>query len=433
MSVDFKLFGNFLSLREFLFIATGLAVAWFFWFLMQQGIIPGLIAVPISFIVGGGGILMGLVPINDKSLDKWILIYFSAIRRPTQRVWRKAGYQPDIASSNSLVVTKDFVVTPPSANQGIFSSAPLTKTTQQQPDQATIKAETAEIDDLKRLDSSFAALGQNVSNSSQGLSDSTAVLESAMLPPTGNGSESPATAIPTTSFSANSELSGTVVLTAGKEAITAGQEATSPQSSTVQNLPSSSATDLFGGLSGSVSFQPQAEKTQPDDRLSASATVQSSQFSNGQFPPGIRVIPPTPQQNVPLVIPEKSEPSQTQGSPFPPRHQAPTQTHVIVIDDKNISNFATTIPGLEDKLNTINVVVKDTKGLIMPGVVCVIKNVHGDPVRAAISNILGQIINNIPLKDGMYKVNLTKQGYVFPEVTRALSGKIYPPIEIKSL
>jgi len=66
-------------------------------------------------------------------------------------------------------------------------------------------------------------------------------------------------------------------------------------------------------------------------------------------------------------------------------------------------------------------------------VVCVIKNPQGDPVRAAISNVLGQVLNNVPLKDGGYKINLTKQGFVFPEITRTLKGKIYPPIEIKSL
>jgi len=33
----------------------------------------------------------------------------------------------------------------------------------------------------------------------------------------------------------------------------------------------------------------------------------------------------------------------------------------------------------------------------------------------------------------MYKISLSKQGYFFPEVTRTLTGKVYPPIEIKAL
>lgn len=107
--------------------------------------------------------------------------------------------------------------------------------------------------------------------------------------------------------------------------------------------------------------------------------------------------------------------------------------NVIAIDDSNINDYTTTITSLESKPNTINIVVKDTQGLILPAVVCVIKNSSGYPVRAAISNVLGQILNNVPLKSGMYRVSLTKQGYVFPEITRNLKDKVYPPIEIKAL
>ncbi len=92
MGVEFKLFGNFLSLREFIFIAVGLAVAYFFYFLMQRGVLPAILAVPAILFFGLGGTMLGIVPIQDRSLDKWILDYFAAINRPTQRVWKKSGF-----------------------------------------------------------------------------------------------------------------------------------------------------------------------------------------------------------------------------------------------------------------------------------------------------------------------------------------------------
>jgi len=147
--------------------------------------------------------------------------------------------------------------------------------------------------------------------------------------------------------------------------------------------------------------------------------------------------------------PDPSAPStaqpQTSPQPKPAEPQMPSSPHtglqppsfpgnkILTIDDTDVERYATTITSLESKTNTINIVVKDQNGQILPGVVCVIKNTHGDPVRAAISNILGQILNNIPLNVGMYKISLTKQGHVFPEVIRNIKGGTYPPIEIKAL
>jgi hypothetical protein len=405
MSVDFKLFGNFLSLREFLFVAIGLAIAWFFWFLMQKGLMPGLIAVPISFIIGGGGILIGLVPINEQPLDKWIIAYFTAIRKPTLRVWKKVGYQPNIATSDALVVTKDHVVTPPTQQQEVFMSAPLTKTPLQKVDSSVIAVEKAVNSDLQQIEETLASMGQATSEHLPSLREVPEQLSQ----------------------------TDTIPQTPSNDTYTL---ANSPTFTTVISQENTSKAPI----SGTIQITPQAlERSAPG----GSATSQQVQLSEGAFPPGVTVLPPiqqgASQQGTPLVNSQNS-PAPMQHPPLqpvtgmqpvaPPSNQ-PTQ--VIVIDDKSINDYATTLPGLEEKPNTINLVVKDANGLIMPGVVCVIKNAHGDPVRAAISNILGQILNNIPLKDGMYKITLTKQGYVFPEVTRNLSGKVYPSIEIKSL
>ena len=397
MSVDFKLFGNFLSLWEFLFIAVGLALAWFFWFLMQQGVIPGIIAIPISFTIGGGGILVGLVPINDRSLDKWIVDYLAAIKRPTQRVWRKPGYQPNIATSDSEVIRKDHIVAPPTQTQGVFSSAPLLKPQQKQIDVSIINVERAETAELERISQSLAAVSNGQENT-------------AATPPNSN-----------TQAAALSATSGNDIVSSPSPILPPN----TPTPTMVENNPPE--------ISGSISLNPHQPKdnTVPARQVSGSASSPQIQFSDGPFPAGVTVLPQA-QSNTPIVNPVPVPPSQ-HPAPVPQQPKEEHPTKVIVIDDNKINDYATTIPGIEEKQNTLNIVVKDANGLIMPSVVCVIKNAHGDPVRAAISNILGQIVNNIPLKDGMYKISLSKQGYFFPEVTRTLTGKVYPPIEIKAL
>lgn len=395
MSVDFKLFGNFLSLREFLFISIGLAIAWFFWFMGQKSVIPMFFAIPISFVIGGGGILMGLVPINEQSLDKWIMFYFAAIRKPTQRVWKKIGYQPNVATSDSIVVSKDHVIEPITQPHGVFISAPLTKNALPQAESSVIAVENSVKTDLQQIEESFALLGQST----------TSVITSAQP-----------------------------VTTQTREPVSTMPQPPSPDSYTLASSSQfasviSQENPVRGPISGTIQLSAQSTSK---PTLGMSGSSQAVQLSEGSFPPGVTVIPPI-QQGTPTVNPQSVAPSQPapviQPDPLP--KQEPQAT-VLVIDDNSISDFATTIPGLEEKPNTINIVVKDGNGLILPGVVCVIKNAHGDPVRAAISNILGQILNNIPLKDGMYKVTLTKQGYAFSEITRTLAGKLYPTIEIKS-
>ena len=75
---------------------------------------------------------------------------------------------------------------------------------------------------------------------------------------------------------------------------------------------------------------------------------------------------------------------------------------------------------------------REKTGKIVEGVVTVIKNMEGSPIRAAVSNDFGQIINNNPLDDGKYKVTLTKEGLSFPEYNIELKGKKYPILDITS-
>lgn len=354
MAVEFKLFGNFMSLREFIFIAVGLAMAYFFYLLMNSHILPAILAIPAMLIFGLGGTLIGILPIDERPLDKWIMNYLSAIRQPTQRVWQKPGYSPQTVQSD-VFTTKDHLVSSPSSRKTtIFAAGSAVQ--KRGVDTASLTAEKNEETDLAQIEQHLTALEKT-------------------------------TPVPVVPVLSPTHIAQTV----------------KPISPTV----------------GHVSFQttPAPQTATPSD------TITPAHPATAPTPPQASV--PDPED-----IPEQPRP------PEPPHQEAyipAGSTKVINIDDNNIKSYTTSITSLESNPNTINIVVKDSNGLILPGVVCVIKNAHGDPVRAAISNILGQILNNIPLKNGVYKVNLNKQGYVFPEITRSLRGDTYPPIEIKSL
>lgn len=398
MNLEFKLFGNFLSLREFIFIAVGVALAWFFYILMQKGVLPGLLAVPAILLFGLGGIMMGLVPIQDRPLDQWIVNYIAAIRRPTQRVWKKSGFQstqttgPDTPS----VITKNHVVTPPSASGPSSFTAGITQPPKQA-DTATIDVEKNESAEITRIQQTIAAVET----------------ERPAIGPSSDTASAQAPAATPTQPPAGQTASRPQAATGPAQGIQ-GDTVSISLDSIQKNTISSVRPDPVQSVTSDPSLnKPSLNKIEP--HIQMAAAKQSKMIR----PQDMKDMTPNPP---PQPVPQHSRLHPSEG---------PNKT--LDIDDNNIKDYATTITGIETQKNTINIVVKDTKGLILPGVVCVIKNPQGDPVRAAISNVLGQILNNVPLKDGTYKISLTKQGYIFPEITRTLKGNIYPPIEIKSL
>ncbi|OGC46293.1 hypothetical protein A3J98_01055 [candidate division WS6 bacterium RIFOXYC1_FULL_33_10] len=86
LDVEFKLFTKF-TLREFTYLAIGVSIGGIFLYYTTKGQIPGVIGIPIFAIFAGLGAFFALVPINDQPADKFIVNYFAAINKPTQRVW----------------------------------------------------------------------------------------------------------------------------------------------------------------------------------------------------------------------------------------------------------------------------------------------------------------------------------------------------------
>lgn len=370
MGVEFKLFGNFLSMREFIYIAVSVAISYLLYFLMGNGILPGILAWPLILVVGIGGIVSALVPIQDKTLDKWVLNYIAAIRNPTRRVWRKRGFDPQQMTQAQFTPTADVtqkhhVVTPPQKSSGQkIKAAPI-----QNPKQETLEKQEAQ--ELERISQVMETVDQKPTSGNT---------------PAGNpgdpGSQTPAAPAP------------------------------------AQPAP-----------------QPQSQQQQPQS---------SAQAPQNNQQPAQQPVPKQPApQNEPQTQPE---PPQQQSQPKQEASQQQTQQQTqqpaqpqssglseINLDDNNIQDYATKIPGVDPLPNTINLVVKDKDGQIIPQTVCVVKNTVGNPVRASVSNNLGHIMNNIQLPDGTYKVELSKQGYTFPQVTMTLTGNVYPPVEIRSL
>lgn len=80
--------------------------------------------------------------------------------------------------------------------------------------------------------------------------------------------------------------------------------------------------------------------------------------------------------------------------------------------------------------NVINGIIKDASANYLDGVIVVIHDKEGMPVRAVKTNKLGQFSGSTPLPNGTYTMEIEKEGYSFDVLQIELEGGIIPPLMI---
>src|SRR3989344_7774246 len=80
--------------------------------------------------------------------------------------------------------------------------------------------------------------------------------------------------------------------------------------------------------------------------------------------------------------------------------------------------------------SVINGIVVDAEGNYLDGVVVVIYDKEGLPVRALKTNKLGQFSGSTPLPNGTYSIEFEKENLVFDVLQIELEGNILPPLSI---
>lgn len=112
----------------------------------------------------------------------------------------------------------------------------------------------------------------------------------------------------------------------------------------------------------------------------------------------------------------------------PAQAAAPTATErvKVIVPPKPIQTTIalTTFP------NVINGIVKDQSANYLEGVVAVIYDKEGLPVRALKSNKLGQFTGSTPLPNGTYTLELEKDNFHFDVLQIELTGGVLPPLTI---
>lgn len=130
-------------------------------------------------------------------------------------------------------------------------------------------------------------------------------------------------------------------------------------------------------------------------KLLAEASQIRSQLDAVTEPKQTNIKPQTPPKVIKVVIPLKPKPQQVALTTFP---------------------------------NVINGIVKDSGGNSLEGVIAVIHDKEGLPVRALKTNKLGQFTGSTPLANGVYTLELEKENYNFDVLQIELTGGVVPPL-----
>ena len=113
----FTLFGP-LTIRQFLEILIPCVVAVGVWMLGP----PMILRIPICVVLVAFGFISALVPINDRPLWHWVIVFFQQLYAPTKFYWRRRPQIPAYLESSTTataIVNKNT----PAQNDDLFATA----------------------------------------------------------------------------------------------------------------------------------------------------------------------------------------------------------------------------------------------------------------------------------------------------------------------
>lgn len=88
-SYQFRLVGE-MTLKQFLELGAGVALAYFFFMIK----VPLVIKIPLAVFFALMGFALAFMPIEERPLDKWIVNFIKSIYAPTRFLWQKRNLAP---------------------------------------------------------------------------------------------------------------------------------------------------------------------------------------------------------------------------------------------------------------------------------------------------------------------------------------------------
>lgn len=415
-SFQFKLIGD-MTLRQFAFLAGGLVVAYIAFILPLHPLVKWSVILSSSLF----GIGCAFFPINEQSLDRWIVAFFKAIFNPTQRVWKKSIEPPAYMSFTSTQTKPSSLILPVTEDREKLKEylASLPKKTEEALDEEEKKF-------LSKIQP-FLSPGENkvlpktIEDKTQ--KPSLAAGEIPIVQPVLKVRD-----ITTASPKHIPSLSGARVRKLGKpkngqllKAIPVEIPVTPlPKPSLPPKVIFSQTEEITKMARGEVAkakrleeYQEEIEKLKAEkEHLLKDALLKQEETRKAREAAAKMTRKP------PSETPPKEKPAPSKPSEVP----TPTVSRIRKL----------VLPRITDCPNIINGIVADREGRLLESVVIVIKDQDLTPVRALKTNSLGQFATATSLPNGVYSVEAEKEGYQFDIIYQEAKGGVLPPLEIRA-
>jgi len=418
MSVEFKLIGS-MTVRQFVYAAMGIIGA----YLCYISGLPFIFKWPLVIIISLGGIGFAFLPVQDRGMDVWIRNFLMAISRPTRRVWHKEPLPPAFLLSDYATALKNeaVVIAPINSRAKL-----LTYLSESKSSKLKNKLDISEELFLEHLNFGVGTVGK-------GIRTTTTIVEPEpeSLPVTGRALkiETPqeeirvpkrdkqAKALPEPTYQSKSNLTEQVVdLKKLMEKIKTQQGGVLFEVAKPIPMP---------GIA--VNPKPQIEEEIPP---LLSAELKKLELETRASEEAALAEKEAEKQKQEQVAREFEEMKQSLTSPQPvaiPKLEMGLKPREVAETLKTECDIT-----LSQVPNVVNGVVKDASGKMLQGVIVIVKDESGDPVRALKTNEVGQFVVSTPLPNGKYLVTASQVGKRFATMEVVADGRLLPPLSFVS-
>jgi len=443
MDVEFKLIGD-LTVRQFSYLVVfGILILITF-----KISLPGIFKYPLLLIETLAGLGFAFFPMNDITLDKWVINYINAIKNPRLRVWQHTINIPtfftlDVTrktqSSNQQpsynqkrVSIDDFFASQKDNNQTQtpkdFDDDTDLKTKEQEFfNQIGVATKPKKISDSEQLNLA-KSLHQDEHESKQQFVNHTPPVTTNQLPITPSKDTKPENKIEIkVNYSKNMEemnqLKDKLIkeIEKNKYKVIEGKEDILEENS--QQVPQSNVKVVTDKAEKVGLVPPPTTPTIP---------------ALEQVKPDIKVSAPVVEELTTPVKDKEKEPTsvfssflhslksnkQKEGKEIKEKPKTP--------DNNNIKTSAPTgaISTNAVKANIIIGTVEDKQGNLLPDCIVIIKDSDNEPMRALKTNNLWQFESSTSLENADYRIEGIKEGYKFTPVAVSALGKALDPVKL---
>jgi len=403
---QFHLIGD-MTVRQFGYLAAGVFIAYL---AFRFAPFPPILRFPLAGICALGGFALAFLPIQDRPLDKWLVLFFRSITSPTQFLWHKEGILPDILAKPAYAIHPTTPAPHVEAHQDANEKLrAYLATVPAQPHDYINQHEKKYLDATLSL---FHRLDVPVSSSPISSPPNANKIAPPVSPPS-----SPPLPIPKPTVSAQPVLPISTPKPFASDIPT-------PTVAPSPNQPSSLAISTSDKLSANnAQSRPKDEMSDQLSQLLAEKERLAKELET--------LKKQTAQFAQPASLASRSGPAGGSTVVHPQPSTVPQQPTIVTIASQAAtSEFG--LPNLPQTPNLVIGVVKDPGRKILPNVILTIKDGKGMPIRALKTNKLGQFETATLLPNGTYLLEIEDplKRYTFDTAQITLSGKIFLPIEI---